>query len=164
MKTLLVIAAGLLATQESDNLEYKQWASCKVGSWVKMRSEIEVAGNKLPVPNEMTTTLIDVDETKAVVEQVLATDIAGAAPEKAKKKTHRAKISRKDSNEKEGDEEIDVAGKKLTCHWVEVKAAAAGTKTWTHPDVPGGIVRLEITVGADKTRITRLYATSWEKK
>jgi hypothetical protein len=162
---MMLIAALLLsATQEIDNPEYTRWASCKIGSWVKMRSEIEAGGNKIAVPTTMTTTLIELDEKQVVVEQVMATEIEGAAPEKAKKKTYRAKIKRKEAAEKEGDEEIEVGGKKLTCHWVEAATAAASSKTWTHPDVPGGTVRLEIVVGADKSRITRLYATTWEKK
>jgi len=164
MKALLLIAAGLLALQDIDNPEYQRWAACKVGSWVKMKSEIEVAGNKIAVPNTMTVTLMELDEKQAVVEQVLTNEIDSAASEKPKKRTYKAKLRKKESNEKEGDEEIEVAGKKMTCHWVEVTAAAGSSKTWTHPDVPGGTVRLEIVAGADKSRVTRLYATAWEKK
>jgi|ERR1043166_4892673 hypothetical protein len=55
----------------------------------------------------------------------------------------------------EGDEEIDVAGKKVKCHWVKMdyelkhtvrKPACekSGNKTWYSAEIPGMVARLEM--------------------
>ena len=45
------------------------------------------------------------------------------------------------------DETIDVAGKKVKCHWVEttIKQDANTTvsKVWTSDDIPGGMAKME---------------------
>ena len=167
MKTLILSLLCLPVAQEAENPDYHCWASCNVGSWVKMKSEIESHGNKMAMPSEMTSTLVELDDMKAVVEEVLVNLIAGkdsSQQEKPKKRTYKSTRNKKEAVDKEGDEEIEVAGKMMTCHRVEIKTAAEWSKALTHPDVPGGTVRLEMIFGSDKTRVARLLATSWEKK
>ena len=163
MKDLLLSAAALLSLQENDNPEYKRWASFNVGSWVKMKSEIDSGGQKMELPVETTFTLAEVDDKKVVVEEQTVNTLQpkdSPKQEKARKRTSPATRRQKDEV-KEGDEEIEVAGKKIACHWIEVKASAASVKTWTSPDVPG-MVRMEIVL--PNKSIQRLTATAWEKK
>jgi hypothetical protein len=64
----------------------------------------------------------------------------------------------------EGDEEIMIAGKKMACHWVALKPAAAGAaglKTWSNADVPGNVVRMDMAMSVG---VNRLTAMEWEKK
>jgi len=169
MNLILMVAFGVLPLQEdSENPEYKRWAAFKVGSWVKMKSEIVSGENKIPIPQEVTFTLIELDEKKAVVEEVLVTTVPSKepVPEKPKKRTYRAKSTKKEAIEKEGDEELEIAGKKLACHWTLVKppgASGGSMKTWATPEVPGGVARMELNysgLGGSQ----RLTAISWEKK
>jgi hypothetical protein len=163
MKTLMAIAAVLTLAQDNENPEYKRWASFKVGSWVKMRSEIVTEGNKMELPVETTFTLLEVDDKKVVVEELTVNTLQpkdSPKQEKGRKRTYQATRKQKDEM-KEGDEELEVAGKKIACHWIEIKASAGTVKAWTSADVPG-MVRLEI--GLPSKSIQRLTATSWEKK
>jgi len=170
---MMLLAALLLLSpaQEASNPDYSRWASCKVGSWVKMKTEIETGGNKMAVPTETTFTLIELDEKKAVVEEVtlnLLIDKDSPRQEKSRKRTFRADGKKKADIGKEGDEELEIAGKKLACHWTETTPPAVGTaaptqKIWTAAEVPGRIVRLEFGGLVGKS-ITRLFAVAWEQK
>lgn len=162
MKTLIAIAA-VMALQDGENPDYKRWASFKVGSWVKMKSEIVTEGNRMELPVETTFTLVDVDDKKVVVEELTVNTLQpkdSPKQEKSKKRTYQATRKQKDEV-KEGDEELEVAGKKIACRWIEVKSSAGTVKTWTSPDVPG-LVRMEI--GLPTKSFQRLTATAWEKK
>ena len=164
MRSLILIAAGLLALQDAENPDYKRWASFKAGSWVKFKTEIENGGNKMVLPTETTMTLLEVDEKQVVVEELTINTLQpkdSPKQEKAKKRTYKAARKQKDGETKEGDEEVDVAGKKIACHWTEVTTAAGSVKTWVSPEVPG-IVKME--VGLVSKSIQRLTATAWEKK
>jgi hypothetical protein len=164
MKMLLLAAVGLLALQDAENPDYKRWATCKVGSWVKLKSEIEGNGNKMALPLETTMTLLELDDKQAVVEELTVNTMQpkdSPKQEKAKKRTYKATRKQKEGELKEGDEELEVAGKKLTCHWTEVTGASGSVKTWVSPEVPG-LVRMD--VGLPSKSIQRLTATSWEKK
>ena len=163
MKYLLLTAAAVLALQDNENPEYKRWASFKGGSWVKMKSGIENGGQKMELPVETTFTLLEVDDKKVVVEEQTVNTLQpkdSPKQEKAKKRTYQATRKQKD-DVKEGDEEIEVAGKKIACHWIEVSSSAGSSKTWTSPDVPG-MVKLELVLPSKA--IHRLTATAWEKK
>jgi hypothetical protein len=169
MKILLLIAVGLLAVQEDpENPEYKRWSSCKVGSWVKYKSDIVAGENKTAIPQEMTWTLLELDDKKAVVEETLVNLQApqGAGQEKPRKRTYRAKGGKKEKVEKEGDEELEVAGKKLACHWTLVtppSTSGGSAKTWVSPEVPGGVVKAELNFPG-LGGMQRMTATGWEKK
>ena len=165
MKALLAAAIGLLVLQDSENPDYKRWASFKVGSWVKLRTEIESGGNKMALPTETTFMLLEVDDKQVVVEEVTVNTLQpkdSPKQEKARKKTYKATTRKaKDEGLKEGDEEIEVAGKKLACHWTEIPSAGGTGKVWVSPEVPG-VVKMD--VGLPSKSIQRLTATAWEKK
>ena len=169
MKALLLAAAGLLflhGAPDFDNPDYQRWAPFKVGSWTKMKSEIDNNGNKMALPTELTTTLIEVDEHKAVVEEALVnTMLPKDSPkqEKPKRRTYQAKTKKAETIEEEGDEELEVGGKKLACHWVKSTPPGGSKKAWLSSEVPGKVVRLEIGT-AGLTGVQRLRLTAWEKK
>ncbi len=162
---MLLIAALLLsATQDVENPEYARWARFKVGSRVTCKSEIDNGGNKMLLPTETTFTLLEVDDKQVVIEEVTVNTLQpkdSPKQEKAKKRTYKATRKQKEGETKEGDEEIDVAGKKLACHWTEVTGASGSVKTWVSSEVPGA-VKMEVVLVSKS--IQRLTATSWEKK
>lgn len=164
MKALLATAAALLMLQDAENPEYKRWASFKVGSWAKLKTEIENGGNKMALPVETTFTLLEVDDKQVVVEELTVNTLQpkdSPKQEKARKRTYKAAGKSKDGDLKEGDEELEVAGKKLACHWTEIKTAAGGGKFWVSPEVPG-VVKMEVVLPSKS--VQRLIAIAWEKK
>jgi hypothetical protein len=164
MKTLLMAAAALLALDDAENPEYKRWASFQPGSWVKCKTEIETGGNRMALPVETTFTLLEVDDKQVVVEELTLNTLQpkdSPKQEKARKRTYKATRKAKAGDLKEGDEEIEIAGKKIACHWTEVQEAGGTVKTWTSPDVPG-VARMDLTLASKG--VQRLLATGWEKK
>jgi len=164
MKNLLLASAALLALQDVENPEYKRWAPFKAGSWAKCRTEIENGGNKMVLPTETTFTLLEVDDKQVVVEELTLNTLQpkdSPKQEKAKKRTYKATRGKGKEEAKEGDDEIEVAGKKLACHWTEVPGASGTVKTWVSPEVPG-VVKMEVLLPSKS--IQRLVATAWEKK
>jgi len=167
MKSLLACALAFLGTtQEVDNPQFKYWSGCKPGSWVKMKMEMEPGGQKMV--SEMTYKLLELKDDLAVVE-IAGKSKLGAQefPVPAQKQEIKAKEpADKVKIEKEGDEAIDVAGKKLQCHWYEFtnKAGEKETKgkAWMSKDIPGGMAKGEMmTPGAGPIVMT---AVEWEKK
>jgi hypothetical protein len=65
--------------------------------------------------------------------------------------------------EKEGDEEIDVAGKKIQCHWIEGTQKASKAKFWISKDIPGGVAGAEMT-GGELPGVVKFLVVSWEQK
>jgi hypothetical protein len=168
MAQLLALAAALLPLlfQAKDNLEYTFWSEHKTGSWVKIKMEMEAQGAKVVI--EAQHTLLELATDKAVVEQKNKVTLNGAAQPDVTEKAEIFKDKDKDKNpitvEKEGDEEIEVAGKKLKCHWVEgPQKDMTRAKLWLHKDIPGGIAKGEISGGELPGKMT-LAATAWEKK
>lgn len=64
-----------------------------------------------------------------------------------------------------GDEELDVAGKKVKCKWVETEYEMNGkkttTKSWTSDEVPGGVVK---SVTKNEDMESTMVVTGFEKK
>lgn len=154
MTTMIALALSFLL-QAKESSEFDWWANHKVGSTVKLKMEAEANGVKILI--ESTHTLLEVSKEKALVEQKTTVSAAGQAqPEEVKKEEI---LKGKDKNpikiEKEGDEEIEVAGKKLKCHWIQgTQNEGTKIKFWLSKEVPGGEIP-----GALK-----ISAVSWEKK
>lgn len=158
----MVLAALWLpaAGDKVDNEEYKAWADAKVGTWCKFKMVSEAAGTKTEM--EISAKLLEKTDEKLVLEMKTVMVIAGNKTEMpAQKKEIPAKIDKIEPEGEgmkpkttEGDEEIEVAGKKLKCHWVETVTEIEGmkttSKTWKCKDVPGGMVKMTTkAVGAD---------------
>ena len=164
--TVFVPALLALAGQAKKLIQYDGWADQKVGSSVTLRMETDAGGIKFV--EETTLTLLELSAEQAVVEQKKKATIAGRAePEKTEKV-----VFGKDKNkekapikvDKEGDEEIEVGGKKLKCHWVEgTSDGQTKAKLWHSKDIPGGFVKGEFAAPDGGAGIT-IKALSWEKK
>ena len=164
MKLLIALAVVLPALQDAHNPDYERWASSKVGSWVKYKAEIENGGNKMALPTETTMTVVEVDQKQVVIEEVTVNPLQpkdSPKQEKPRKRTYKATRAAKEGAAKEGDDDLEVAGKKLACHWTEVAGAGGSVKAWVNPEVPGAV---KIEVGLPSKGLHRLTATSWEKK
>lgn len=154
---IVAFVAPAFAADKIDNPEYKMWSAYKAGTSVTLKSESDMAGNKST--STMTTKLIEVGAEKLVLETVISMEVSGQKMDMpAQKRDVPAKIEKpaeqkpdeKAPKPKEGDEDIEVMGKKMKCHWTEVTSDTNGmktvTKTWTNNDIPGNIVKSETTM------------------
>ncbi len=174
---LAILAAMLL--QDVDNPQYQVWASCKAGSWVKVKRETTKAGSGDAVTfteTESTMKVAEVSSDKIVVE-VTGVMRAGEGKKDLPPYTNEIlakvlkaepldepKVIRKDA----GDEELDLGGKKLKCKWVEVEIEKAGTRsvtrTWTSDEIPGGVARMESRSDGVQSSSLKMTVLGWEKK
>jgi hypothetical protein len=171
MQIVLAMAAFLSMAQDKpaelkDNPLFKYWTDCKAGSWVKMTMEIDQGGQK--VETEQIQKLLEVAEDKVVLEVSGKMKMAaGEFPLPARKQDVKAKEpGDKVKIEKEGDEEIEVAGKKLKCHWyeltIEVGPKPMKMKAWMAKEIPGGLAKSEMSPEGQKMMV--MIAVEWEKK
>jgi hypothetical protein len=62
----------------------------------------------------------------------------------------------------EGDEEIEVAGKKVKCRWVETTTEAGGnrivSRVWMSKEVPGGMAKMESKTTGQVSSATTMIA------
>ncbi len=111
-------------------------------------------------------TLLELTADKAVVEQKNQVSANGMDQPESTEKEELFKGRDKDpiTITKEGDEEIEVAGKKLKCHWIEgTQKETHMVKFWVSKEIPGGIAKAEVS-GGDIPGRMRITATAWEKK
>ena len=155
---------SLAVQDKSPNPEFDYWSGHKTGSWVKLKMELEAQGVKVLV--QTTHTLLEIGKDKAVVEQKNKVTANGQEQPETTEKEEILRDKDKDpiKIEKEGDEEIEVAGKKLKCHWIEgTQKDKTKAKFWLHKDIPGGIAKGEASGGELPGKMT-MTALSWEKK
>jgi hypothetical protein len=159
MKKLMVMSAVLAigamvcyAEDMVDNPAYKAWASFKAGAMVK--TEMTTAAGEMKTQIEQTQTLKEVTAEKAVVEFKMTMVIAGNKTEMPAKnmdipaKVEKGKVGPKpDAEVKEGEEEIEVAGKKMKCKWTETKMKQGEmnitSKVWITTEIPGSMAKME---------------------
>ena len=168
MKSLLAMTLAFLGTvQEVDNPQFKYWSSCKPGSWVKMKMEMEMAGKK--AESETIHKLLEIKDGIAVIEVSGKTKMGEKEfPLPAQKQEIKAKESAdKIKIEKEGEEEIEVAGKKLQCRWFEVTSKSGDkeskSKVWMSMDIPGGMAKGLMGLPRSE-KAAQMTALEWEKK
>jgi hypothetical protein len=153
-----------LCLRAEENREFGYWSTLKTGSWVKLKMEAEAQGVKILV--EATHTLLETGSDKLVVEQKTKVTAGGQAQPEQTEKEEIFKDKEKDpiKVEKEGDEEIEVNGKKLQCHWVEgTQKETTKIKLWLSKEIPGGIAKGEVS-GGEIPGVMKITASSWEKK
>ena len=176
MTTFLAVVAILLSTvatagADADNPEYQRWSGFKAGAWVKFKMVSEAGGAKTEV--EQTVKLVELTPAKAVVEIGMVTGGNKLPAQKreipAKLKTEAAKDAKapKASKPAEGNEDIDVGGKKVKAHWVESTTETGGNttvaKVWQAKGVPGGTVKMEARTTGAVTSKTSMLATEWKE-
>jgi len=179
MRTLalafVLLAAAAARADDVPNELYERWKGFKVGSSVTFHSDVETAGVK--VEYEATSTLTELSAEKAVVEVTGFTRLGDkkldAKPKRfeyaaTKKPEAKPDADKPPPSKKEGDEELDVGGKKIKCHWVEEKTDDGTSKTtersWFSSEVPGGVVRQDVTVDGAAKNTTHTVVTRFEKK
>jgi hypothetical protein len=172
-----ILSAGQAAAGNGEvaNPEHQRWAGFKVGSWV----QFEQPCGKDALMQE-TYKLLEFTAEKVVLEctkvengfkyplfqQEVAAKLGagdGAAGAEARKPEGgeieepgpggKVKCTWKKTGE--GDEEIELAGKKLKCHWVHVKRSIdsrieamkdrSSAKTWYSDEIPGRVAKIEMT-------------------
>jgi hypothetical protein len=168
-----IVAAALLAAlpllaQERDNREYEYWASCKPGSWVKTRMELENQGQKTEF--EAVTRLLEVTPEKVSVEMMRRTKSGDTSIDSPPQRVeYKAKDPQKGKTLEERDEEISVAGKTLKCRYFEIETDTPDrkgktlVKAWMTKEIPGGAAKSEVTSPQLKGPV-RIIALEWEKK
>ena len=169
----LVLSASTVRAEDVDNPEYVQWSKFKVGSFVTMKMETETGGNKTEMEN--TTTLVELTKEKAVIETKGHMMMGGNKIDiPANKREIPAKVKKAEGGKgegpkaKEGNEEIEVGGKKVKCKTVEADTEASGmkthSKTWMCEEIPGHVAKMEShSEGAMKSS-TKMWADKWESK
>ena len=165
--SLSFVAAALLSLSlqgKDGNPEFAYWAEVKVGSWVKLKMEMETQGVKVLV--QSTHTLLEAGKDKCIVEQKTKVTAGGVEQPEQTEKEEVLRDKDKDpiKIEKEGDEEIEVAGKKLKCHWIEgTQKESTKVKFWLSKEIPGGVAKAEVS-GGELPGVMKIFATGWEKK
>ena len=176
MKTLLAVVAIILssvamAEAQVDNPEYKRWSGFKPGAFVKFKMVTEASGTKTEM--EQTLKLIELTPAKAVVEMTFVS--AGTKmpaqsreiPAKIKTEAPTDPKAAKVAKVAEGNEDVDVGGKKVKAHWVESTLDTGGNKTvskvWQATSVPGGTLKMQANTTGAMTSKTSMVATEWKE-
>ena len=156
---------SLAAVQDEmiDNPEFKGWTGQKVGAWVKWKADMDAGGMKME--STITSKLKEITAEKAVVEESAEMDMGGGKhTTNLPARTLPAKIKKGTDSEgaksevvAEGDEELEVKGTKIKCHWVEMKITSKqgvmNVKIWRTDKVIGGAAKM--TMKSDKMNMTR---------
>ncbi|HZE99568.1 MAG TPA: hypothetical protein VE981_21360 [Planctomycetota bacterium] len=165
MHPLLAFTAALLALAlPAGETEYDYWANHKAGSWVKLKMEVDTNGVKVSV--DAHHILSELAGDKVVVERKTKVTAAGMEqPESSEKEEiFKGKDKEPVKIEKEGDEEIEVGGKKVQCHWIQgTQKETHKVKFWISKQIPGGMAKAEVE-GGDIPAPMKIVATSWESK
>jgi len=155
MKLALVFASLLVLPpqeKEIDNPEFQGWKGLKPGSWVRTKTAMDLG----PIQTETITVakLIEGSDDKVVLELAITTTVAGAEMKRDPEQvTVRSRIREtqltaeggKFTKSAEGEETIEVLGRKMKCRWIEGKVEKDNLKgkgkTWFHPDIVGGVAK-----------------------
>jgi hypothetical protein len=157
---LLLPSADLAASPEGgekiDNPMYTQWSKFKVGAWVRHRDETDMGGMKNS--SKRTTKLVEKTAEKLVIEMTMPPPAPGVEIPPQRMEIE-AKVDKMEPppteptepeqkpEVKEGEETIEVAGRKVKCKTWETTLATADmksrSKTWMSDEVPGGLVKAE---------------------
>jgi hypothetical protein len=150
-----IVARG----EQVDSPRYQAWAKFKVGSSHTLQGEADAGG--MTIHSEMTETLAEVTDDHVTVETTNTTNVMGrdhTTP--PRRRTIPAKEDIKDAKQV-GTEDVQAMGKTFSCKVWEVTEAPTGAapgqpganagdqrhgsaKIWASPDVPGGVVKMEV--------------------
>jgi hypothetical protein len=165
---LVASAAYVVAADMVESKEYKRWSACKAGSWVTVKVTVtDKEGKK--TESQHTTKLAELSPEKLTLEM---SEVVGGKTKELGKKEFPSKVEKKPEapgERKEGDEEIEVAGKKMKCHWEWFKGESKGetleVKDWFNNEIPGECAQHELKKSGPKENFTHFFvAEKWEKK
>jgi hypothetical protein len=173
---VLVLAVCAARAAEVDNPEYAQWAKYKKGTSVTLKTTTTAAG--MTTETLTTTALLDVTDTKLVIETTTVLKVAGMeiktpfkrdVPKKVTVPDVKVdpKVKPPDVKMETGTETVKVAGLELKTKWTVTKLEVAGntieTKTWMSDDVPGMIVKSESTTKGAFATSTKIELIEFKK-
>lgn len=153
VSTVLAVGAMVCYAEEMvDNAAYKMWTTFKPGAMVK--TEMSTVAGDMKSQVETTTTLKEITAEKVVLEMKTAMVMGGTKTEMPAQtmeipaKVEKSKAAPKsDAEVKEGEEEIEVVGKKMKCKWMETKMKQGEmivtSKVWTTPAIPGSMAKMQ---------------------
>ena len=165
--------AGPQADPQVDNPEYVRWAGFKPGSWVTfeqpcgkgaLMQETYKLLERSPEKAVFECTKVENGFKYPLFEMVTPGKISAREPlgaETLKPEGGEVELQGPGGKQKEvwrksaeGDEEIELAGKKLKCHWVKMEYRTdspierlkekSSTKTWYSKEVPGQVAKIEM--------------------
>lgn len=186
--SILVIGAGT-APEIVDNPAYKNWAAFKVGTSITLTHNVRMGESgwamhdptgEPPGPREIRQTyeLVDLNADKAVVSET-TTEIGENSEAElstvkitypSKVKSANIEITPKEKLESfaEGDEDVDLLGKKVKAHWVDTKMKIGNrtseSKVWMSDDVPGGVIKETVTKKEGSKTLMETTTTTLEIK
>lgn len=149
---LVVLSLSLIVSSspadEIDNPQFNSWNKFGVGSSAVLEGKIDVG----PTTMTMTTTrtLKEKADDHVVIEITAASEMMGRGRSSPPiSRTINKTTDKKDVTEL-GNEKVEAAGKTYDCKVYEMKgmspqSADAKAKVWFSPDVPGGVVKMEVT-------------------
>ncbi len=138
-----------------ENPMYAAWAKFKVGAWVRHVSTSEAAGQASK--QTITQKLVELTETKAVVEMTMTMEVAGQKIDVPAQRHEHEKLMDEykpvpmpDGDKPkvtEGEEKLTVGDKTIACKTIESSGKANGgtywSKIWSSTEVPGGQAQME---------------------
>lgn len=164
---MIITTALLLIAQGAETPDYRHWASCNPGSWV--RSRIDTRTPEFTLAQEATIRLIRVDKDAAyveVIQRVYSDDTLVSA--QVSQRAIPARIEADLGIVRESEEILELAGRKFKCRRVEVRRDVGGTpfemSFWNCPDVPGGTVKSEGGPVGEKAPSNRMTVLEWRKE
>lgn len=165
---LVIAFAGSALADEVTNA----WAKFKVGSWSKTKTVTTTTMPNMKMENTTTITYklveITADEVVIEMESESTSSMNGTETKTPPQKTTtrqplKTKVEPAAKTEgpkaETGEEDLDIAGKKIHCSWSKSVMEANGMKTtsqtWWSNDVPGGAVKMvSETAGAAASKLT----------
>jgi len=156
-----------------DNPEYQSWSKFGVGSMVEYTVQSEAAGTK--TESTMTVTMVEKTDDKIVLETKTKMVVAGnEMTMPAQKRDVPAKVDQPEQQAQdgpkpeEGKEDVEAAGKTLSCKTTTTVTESNGMKTtakiWQCDDVPGGMVKMTAKTEGSVSSQTEQNLTKMEAK
>jgi len=170
---LVAAALSVAAVQDEmiENPEYKGWKGQKAGAWVKYNVDTDAGTMKMA--STMTFKLKEMTAEKAVIDSVTVMEMGGKKVETPSTRPVPARVKKGTNSEGakyektgEGDEEIEVKGEKLACHWAEMKVEAktgpSTIKIWTNDKIVGGAAKLIMSFEKPQKMTMTMTAVDWK--
>jgi hypothetical protein len=155
----------MLRTVDARHPEFAGWSSCKPGSWVVLRIDLNIDGSKYSM--DLMRTLLECGADRAVIEQKVAS--TGKGPQGVVGDM----LSRFDvayGRKIEDDGEFQFQGRVVKAKWVRYNFQRgddiAQVRRWLREEVPGGVARIDLEVSPIGHPLTslRATATSWQRR
>lgn len=164
-----------VAAEEIENPMYAHWSQFGVGSYAVREGATNTNG--LETTMTMTVTLVELNEDQAVVETVASVEMAGQRIDNpAQQEIITATIDDSEAFDfenpegkiGEGEEALEIAGQSVDTRWVEIETDQEGTvthgKTWLSQDVPGLIVKMDVSTSAPVESTMQWQVIEFEAK